>query len=281
MKTEIALSYSGGTDSTCAAALVAERFDVVHLLTYKRLGLFQTDNSKLNVAKLKKKYGEDKITHRIIKLNKLYDYVSDERFLHYVFRYGFFNLSGCGVCKLAIHIRTLLWCLENDIKHACDGSTRDLYLFPTQIEKINNEIKKMYSHFGVTYETPVYDLDPPDNVDLWDKMRISDKNYLSPHRESNPDGPGMTTGKKLFEMGLMPEENVKGSPLDFRMQSRCFQFILFNTYLLWVYFPSHSYEEFEERVVKLYREKIDHFTTLIDEYLHDRKKNKLAGLLEY
>jgi len=281
MRAEIAVAYSGGTDSTCAAAVVCERFDAVHLLTYHRLGLFSSVNSRKNAEKLQNKFGNDKVTHRIIKLSRLYDYASDERYFHYISKYGFFNLSGCGICKLAIHIRTLIWCLENNIKNACDGSTRDLYLFPTQIEKINNEVKKMYAHFDLSYETPVYNFDLPDTVDLWDKMGISEKLRIQTTKEPKKQEKKNTTGRRLYELGLMPAENVKGTALDQHMQSRCFQFILFNIYLLWAYFPWHTYEEFEKKLVSLYREKIEHFVTLIEEYIKKKEKSRLYGLIEY
>ncbi len=245
------------------------------------MGLFSAENSKRNVENLKIKFGNDKIIHRFIKFDKLYDYASDERYFHYIAKYGLFNLSGCGICKLAIHIRTLIWCLENDVKNACDGSTRDLYLFPTQIEKVNDEVKKMYAHFDITYETPVYDFDLPNDTDLWDKMGISEKLKIPMTTGQKQREEKNTTGRKLYELGLMPTENVKGTAIDRSMQPRCFQFILFNIYLLWVYFPSHTYEEFEQRLVSLYKEKIEHFVTLIGEYIKKKEESRLYRLIEY
>ncbi|HLD30232.1 MAG TPA: hypothetical protein VJC03_07805, partial [bacterium] len=218
---EAAVAYSGGTDSTCAAALLLDRFERVTLLTYSRPGLFSPENSERNVRRLVRKYGGDRVTHRIIPLNRLYDFVSDDLRFHYMKKYGFLNLGGCGVCKLTIHLRTLVWCLDHGITSAADGSTRDLYLFPTQMEPVNREVKKMYSRFGLVYETPVYDTALPENSSLWDKILRAER--LSDESGSPGEKGGESTGVILYRLGLMPAPNVKGTLMDRHMQSRCYQ----------------------------------------------------------
>ena len=47
-----AVLFSGGTDSTCAAALCAERFGEVHLLTFNELGTSATPVPSENAARL-------------------------------------------------------------------------------------------------------------------------------------------------------------------------------------------------------------------------------------
>ena len=110
---EIVVLFSGGTDSTLTAALMAEEFRKVYLITYDRFGLFSITNPKINVEKLKNKFGDNKFTHKVIRLDRLFKFVSYERYLRNFIRYRFFLLSTCGLCKLAMHIRTVIFCLNN------------------------------------------------------------------------------------------------------------------------------------------------------------------------
>ena len=79
---EIAVLYSGGTDSTCVAFLMAKEVDKVHLLVYKRFGLFSIDNIATNVKKLTERFGEDKIVYKVIDLDKLFKEVSYAKYWH-------------------------------------------------------------------------------------------------------------------------------------------------------------------------------------------------------
>lgn len=277
---ETVIMFSGGTDSTLAAALEAKKFDRVHLLTYDRFGLFSVGNSQLNVLKLKDKFGQDKFISHIVKIDKLTEYVFYERYLHNLRRHGFFLLSICGLCKLAMHIRTLIFCIDNDIGNVSDGANQGMYLFPEQTETIIEELKQLYNKFGITYNNPVFNYAPPENIGFADRFHLE-----SILKETDPQKPSMkikarTTGCTLHKMGLMPAENVKGTELDRKMQPRCFQFILFNIFIKWYYLYDHSYEEYVQANVKLYRDKISHLTGALEDYVQKKKNNRFANLIE-
>lgn len=277
---ETVIMFSGGTDSTLAAALEAKKFDRVHLLTYDRFGLFSVGNSQLNVLKLKDKFGQDKFISHIVKIDKLTEYVFYERYLHNLRRHGFFLLSICGLCKLAMHIRTLIFCIDNDIGNVSDGANQGMYLFPEQTETIIEELKQLYNKFGITYNNPVFNYAPPENIGFADRFHLE-----SLLKETDPQKPSMkikarTTGCTLHKMGLMPAENVKGTELDRKMQPRCFQFILFNIFIKWYYLYDHSYEEYVQANVKLYRDKISHLTGALEDYVQKKKNNRFANLIE-
>ena len=277
---ETVIMFSGGTDSTLAAALEAKKFDRVHLLTYDRFGLFSVGNSQLNVQKLKDKFGQDKFISHIVKIDKLTEYVFYERYLHNLWRHGFFLLSICGLCKLAMHIRTLIFCIDNDIGNVSDGANQGMYLFPEQTETIIEELKKLYDKFGITYNNPVFNYAPPENIGFADRFHLE-----SILKETDPQKPSMkikakTTGCTLHKMGLMPAENVKGTELDRKMQPRCFQFILFNIFIKWYYLHDHSYEEYVQANVKLYRDKISHLTGALEDYMQKKGNNRFANLIE-
>jgi asparagine synthetase B (glutamine-hydrolysing) len=57
-----AVLYSGGTDSTLAAALTCREYDHIHLVTYHRFGFFSSENPGVNALKLIEKYPDKYIT---------------------------------------------------------------------------------------------------------------------------------------------------------------------------------------------------------------------------
>lgn len=278
---KIVVLFSGGTDSLLTSALMAEKFREVHLLTYHRFGFFATTNSELNVRKLKEKYGDTKFTHSIIKTDKLTKYVFNERYLRNLLKHGFFMLSNCGLCKLAMHIRTVIFCLDNNIRNVCDGANRNMRLFPDQMRNVLEEYRKMYARFGINHMSPVFELEYPQGLDYADRLHL-DRVLPAEGEKDDPDAEKRkrTAGYKLCEMGLMPSENVKGTELDRKMQPRCFQFILSNIFINGYYLQDHTYEEYERETVKFQKEKIDFFIKLLDEYAEKGKKSRIAKLIE-
>ena len=277
---EVVVLFSGGTDSTLTAALMAEQFEKVHLLTYSRFGFFSVNNTNVNVQKLKDKYGQDKFTHVIVSVEKLTRHVFYERYLHNLFHYGFFLLSVCGLCKLAMHVRTVIFCLDNNIPNICDGANQGMYLFPDQMRNVILDIRRMYSVFGIQYSNPVFDFEGPQDIDFADRLHCERLLPPEEHDAAYFEKKKKTTGCRLFELGLMPSDNVKGTPLDRSMQPRCFQFILFNIFLHWYYLCDHSYEQYCEMTELFFKEKINVFTVLLNEFKVNEKKSKLFHLCE-
>ena len=67
---EVALLYSGGTDSTYTATLMTKIYDRIHLLSYDRFGFSNAEYSRVNIHKLKEKFGEERFVHNIINIDK-------------------------------------------------------------------------------------------------------------------------------------------------------------------------------------------------------------------
>lgn len=278
---KIVVLFSGGTDSLLTSALMAEKFKEVYLNTYHRFGFSSTENSGVNVRRLKERYGDSRFIHRIIKVDKLTKYVFNERYLRNLSKHGFFMLSNCGLCKLAMHIRTVIFCLDNHIGNVCDGANQNMRLFPDQMKNVLKELGRMYARFEINYTNPVFELEYPQGLDYADRLHL--ERVLPPEGEKNDfdaEKKKKTAGYKLFEMGLMPSENVKGTDLDRKMQPRCFQFILSNIFINGYYLCDHTYEEYEKATVEFQKEKIDFFIKLLDEYAQKGKKSRLARLIE-
>jgi len=272
--------FSGGTDSTLTAALDAQKFDKVHLVTYDRLGLFSVDNTQLNAQKLKDKFGHSKFDYHKIKINKLTKFVFYERYIHNLRKHGFFLLSICGLCKLAMHMRTLIFCLDNKIGNVSDGANQGMNLFPAQMVNVIEELRSMYAKFGVNYSNPVFKFEGPQNIGFADRLHLEKTLKVQDGNRGNTPQKTNTTGCKLHKMGLIPSENVKGTDLDRKMQPRCFQFILMNIFIKWYYLHDHSYEQYAQETLRLYKEKISYLSGIINEYVEKGDRSKLYRLIE-
>ncbi len=278
-KEEVLVLFSGGTDSTLTAALMAEKFSKVHLVTYERFGFFSIKNSEFNVKKLRQKFGEDRFTHQIIRIDNLSKYIFYERYLRNFIKYRFFLLSTCGLCKLAMHIRSILFCLDNKISNVCDGANKGMYMFPAQMKSVVGEIISMYKEFGINYDTPVFELENPEGLEFTDRLNLEKVLPALKDTEKDSGKIRQTAGHKLFELGLMPLENVKGTKIDKKMQARCFQLILFNIFVFWYYMHGRTYEQYEQATLRFFKDKIRFFSGLIREYRKKKEKAKLGKII--
>ena len=277
---EVAVLFSGGTDSTLAAALMADRFAKVHLVTYARYGFSSVENTRVNARKLMDKFGDGKYAHHIINIDRLTEYVFYERYLHNLYRHGFFVLSICGLCKLAMHMATVVFCLDHKVGNVCDGANQGMHLFPAQMNAVIREFKQMYAGFRIDYFNPVFDFDSPPDTGFLDRLHFEAVRPGADGPASGEETPAKTTGCQLFGLGLMPSENVKGTELDRKMQPRCFQFILFNIFIQWYYLYNHTYEEYTAATHKFYKEKISCLTGLMEDYVRLGAGSKLFKLMK-
>lgn len=271
---EAVILYSGGTDSTCAASLIAQQFDRIHLLTYKRLGLFSVDNVKINVERLKRKFGEEKFIHSLFLIDTIFKEVSYNRYWHYFRKYGFFLLSTCGLCKLAMHVRTILYCRDNNIKFVFDGAHKGMEYSSDQMREVMDEFKKMYVCYGIEYNSPVYEFDSPDGIGWIDKLGLEVKTIFNDaERDTTTKKAGYTTGDRLFEIGLFPQRNVKGTFFDRQMQARCFQLVLFNVFVYWFFIPRYGADKYKKISQFFYQEKIKDAQFFLDTYIRKKEFN--------
>lgn len=155
-KKELVLLFSGGTDSTCTAVLMQDKYEKIHLITYDRLGFLNTRNSQNSALELKKKFGQNKFIHTIINIDKLFKKISYSNYFRDILQYKFFLLSTCGLCKLAMHWQTIIYSHNNNIKEVCDGSNQEMMSDPSQNKEILKEMKLLYDEFGIIYFNPIF-----------------------------------------------------------------------------------------------------------------------------
>ena len=65
-KNHAAVLFSGGSDSTLAAAQMLDEFERVTLLTFQPGFLLFINNTKVHARKLEQVFGSDRVTHKII-----------------------------------------------------------------------------------------------------------------------------------------------------------------------------------------------------------------------
>lgn len=275
---DVVVLFSGGTDSTLTAALVQADYRTVHLLTFDRLGFHGIGNTSLNARMLAERYGADRFRHETVHIGRLFKFIAYERYLQNLRKHGFHLLSTCGLCKLAMHMRTIRYCLEHGVRHATDGSNQGMSIFPAQMRPVLDEIRRMYDRFGIRYFTPVYEFDAPDEGDYLEQANRrfleaglhADRQPVEEVKESK-----RTPGRVLYEMGLAPAPDVKGTPYDRKRQARCFQLVLFNVFVLKWFLAAHSYEEYERATVRFFRDKIRRATEVLEANRQQGKYEKL------
>lgn len=279
-KNKAIVLFSGGTDSTLTSALLTKDFDEIHLITYNRFGFHAAENTETQANMLKEKYGQDKFVHRLINVDDLFKHVSYENYLYNIKKFGFFNLSTCGLCKLSMHIKTIDYALENGIKTVADGANKAMSMFPSQMEPVIQEMKKLYQGFGIDYINPVFEMEGPSDGNFIDKhsIRTYDINTDQTISEAEFNGKleDQSPGYKLHQLGLAPKSNVKGTEYDRKRQPRCFQFITFNIFAKKYFLATKSYEEYRDQTVEFYKDKISRLKHLL-ENREEAKNKKILG----
>lgn len=247
--------FSGGTDSTLAAALQQEKFEKIVLLTFDRLGIAKVENSKVNAQMLIDKFGSDRFEHVITNFDKVFKEISYENYLQNVMKHGFMNLSTCGLCKLSMHIQAIDYCNEHGIKYVADGANQGMNMFPAQMKPVIDQMKDLYARFGVTYSNPVFEYEAPDEGSF---ISMENANMLKslPKADAEKELQKKTAGKILYEMGLAPMPNVKGSVYDRKRQPRCFQFILFKMFANKYFMANKTYDEYVSETVDFFSDKV-------------------------
>ena len=230
---EVSVLFSGGSDSTLAAALACKQFGKVHLLTFFQSSISFVDNSKANAQKLKDMFGKDKVTHQIICIEEPFRKLYYGNYMRDLRSYGAFLVAGaCFACQIAFHYSVIISNIENKIGSAWDGYEREKEHIYVHMAKEGIELtRKFYAGYDIDYQNPVYNV--------------------------------IRTDWELFGLGITPQKNVKFpyDRFDSMTQPHCMQGVLLNVYLLSYYYP--LYRKSDPKWVKYYKEKISAATTYI------------------
>jgi len=229
---EISVKFTGGKDSTLTAFLMCKEFKRIHLLTFTHYLTTHSERAKVNAIKLKDIFGEDRIVHETIDIDDLYKKILTSEYLNNLIKYKTFLAAcvGCGACKLAMHTRTIIYNIENNIKFTCDGINQTGF-DQSQQRWIMEEIKKFYKEYDINYFCPVYDIP--------------------------------RTDLELFKLGLLSDKPT----FFYGEQPGCYGSNFHNIYLRCYYLPVYGREKYEKVSLRYWREKMDVCRKFIKEYL--------------
>jgi len=244
---ELLLLFSGGTDSTYTAVLMSKRYERIHLVTYDRHGFINIKNSEKSASLLKDRFGQDRFVHKIINIDSLFKKISYSNYFKDMIKYGFFQLSTCGLCKLAMHWQSIIYCLDNNIKDVCDGSNREMKTDSSQDEEIIKEMKLLYEEFELFYFDPVF-------------------NETRQVRE-----------KTNFDLKLSPVQSPKWTRFSWERQHFCTQEYLFLKFFNYVHTDwkgRHTEEkaiEYRKTMIRHHKEKRDFIRAQVHRYLQGKR----------
>jgi len=237
-KEDACVHFSGGSDSTLVASYLAEKYRKVHPLTFHHCTISSLDHCTYNTANLKKKYGNDKFVFKIIDIDRLFRRMYLGRQFRDFSRFFLFTQLPCGTCRFAMHIRTIVYCIENGIKYVSDGSNQYYQMAaPAEMPSVLNLIKDLYSSYGIHYVVnPAYNKEDADN--------------------------------ELYERGIVPQKDLRSNWNTYKKtQPVCncglFFLIMYKTY--WVYY--HGVEKWSHTAFRYHQEKIQWYKELIKEEL--------------
>ncbi len=156
--TRVLVGYSGGVDSTFAALALSERFEKIHLVTYKTNTLIFLANAAKNAAILKERLAAGRVDHGIIDIRPLCG-----KFTRGCSRDYFTYCGGSAPAvflmayRLAMHTRNIIYCLEHGVPVATDGSVRTQSDRPEMMPRVLDMLARFYSEYNVRFVAPVYD----------------------------------------------------------------------------------------------------------------------------
>jgi hypothetical protein len=153
--------YSGGTDSTCVAALKSQLYDELHLLTFFDESNKGVSFQKDNIDRLKAIFPEVCFVDSYISTDEIFRFLSRRGFFKNIWKHKLLVLANCLYSSLSWHIRTIRYCQENDISEVFDGITNEMTHLPNHTNTYLLQLREFYKGFGIQYENPVRDWEVP------------------------------------------------------------------------------------------------------------------------
>jgi predicted subunit of tRNA(5-methylaminomethyl-2-thiouridylate) methyltransferase len=169
---DIALMFSGGVDSTATAIMLAEQHPRVHLLTYKNgYGHWYFHRVKNRFDELSKAL-DGSFQWTLVSIKEhfgklLVNSVVDD---YKQYKSGFIWFMGC---KMAMHMRSIIYCLEHGVTRMADGSNEDTNEMVEQMLISLTLIRMFYNRYGVDFGTPVYEVRREDSRQLIKKWNLN------------------------------------------------------------------------------------------------------------
>ncbi len=153
---QMAMMFSGGMDTTLAAAKILDHGEVerLHLLTFCNGLCVGVERSQVHADELRQKYGADRVVHEIMYVTELFEQIRDP--LPELILEARSSLIFDLCCRLSMETRAIMYALDNDIPAIADGTNIDqgkLFLERPEYMRVSREY---FASFGIDYSSPVY-----------------------------------------------------------------------------------------------------------------------------
>ncbi len=158
-ESHVTVLFSGGTDSTLAAARMLDQFERVTLLTLDPGYLLFMRNVGVHGHALRSHYGEKRVDHVILPMKQISRQILWGEISQDVRRYGF-NMAAlvCLGCRLSMHTAAIIYNLEQGIPFIADGSIAAQNAIPEQMQSTLARNREHYLRtFGIWHYAPIYD----------------------------------------------------------------------------------------------------------------------------
>ncbi len=254
LREEASIQFSGGSDSTLSAAIAAEKFDHVHLITFTHKYISETEKSEVQVANLKRCYGEDKFIRYHGNTDQLMGSIYFDKYFSGIISFGTHMAAfPCVACKMAMDVATIVYNLKTGVRYIYDGQQREKEMWPMQMEAIIDLMKDFFAEYGIVYDCPSYDVKRTDKV-LFEKgiTKESDVKFRAILKKS-------------------PSESMEFSS-EHSHQPSCCGGVIGNIVLVGYFIPIWGQKRHEMRSVKYYKQKLGLLRSLIDRQLQEEDK---------
>jgi len=170
-KQELAILFSGGSDSLSLYALAAvgvhpqiprpRRIHLLHMLNgMGRFPSFPKERFRVSEGILKAQMPDSEqipqATYVEVDMGRLFQGLWLDRYEELMPRYGGKNLV-CAACKLAMHVKAVIYCVERLVPTLLVGYARKQGYFPEQTRAFMDRISELSDDFGIRTRFPVYE----------------------------------------------------------------------------------------------------------------------------
>lgn len=262
--------FSGGTDSLCAAALLAEKYSEIHLLTFFEASTVNSPQPLEHVEKLRRHLPATTFVYNFFSTDSLVKRLSFHDYLKNLFRFGLYNLATPGLSSLSWHTRAIAYGRAHAIEDVYDGMTRELLHLPGHNPEIRKLFESLYNKFSMKFSSPVIDWEVPDDQRFIEKL-IVDRHGFTIQKNTKKK----TTGQWLYDKNILPHPNIKGSAYDRLSQHDCYPFVVYNILVFWVFSGLIGYDKFKVGLSVFMSEKIKLAESLLNS---ERSLQEALGL---
>jgi len=157
VRSDICMMFSGGLDTTAAAAQLLEenRFERLHLLTFCNGVCVGAARSGVHVEELREMYGAHRLIHEIIDMTDVFAEIRAPLLdLLLEYRSGLvFDLC----CRLAMETSAIIYARNHGLTHICDGTNLAQGRLFMERPEYMEKAREFFTVHGLTFFSPVYE----------------------------------------------------------------------------------------------------------------------------